>query len=322
MAQPYNFGLIECVGATLAGVSHYDLHTSVEAMIRSADALAPLCRRLGIKVPPPHIYGLGYVHVSTLGVQVINGPEMMEPGTVPCIHSPEQIDSLREPDDYLVCPLVASRLALVEELRRRRPDAGDRIGHDYEGPITTAVLMMGPDFFMLPYDDPKRAHRLLEFITRSSIHYTRVLAKRQGRAVGGEVGNPDDFAGMFPPDLFAEFVAPYWDMLYDGLGATSRSLHSELLREEHMPFLEQLKIATFDPAVDPHLPVETLARSCRVPYGVRIWPATVIEKSADELIAIYRHYASFHTRYISFEMSRLEDEEKIARLLAVARELA
>jgi pyruvate,orthophosphate dikinase len=50
----------------------------------------------------------------------------------------------------------------------------------------------------------------------------------------------DDFAGIFSPAQFAEFVAPYWDLLFDMLEATERHVHSELLRIGHLPFLEKL----------------------------------------------------------------------------------
>jgi len=63
----------------------------------------------------------------------------------------------------------------------------------------------------------------------------------------------DDFAGMFPPAMFNEFVVPYWEETYQGLKATRRSLHSELLRVEHLPYLEQLKIRTSDPSADQYL---------------------------------------------------------------------
>ena len=324
MGQPYQFGFFESVGAELAGVSHYSLHVDVEAMIKAADAMAPLCKRLGVSPRTPHLYGMSYSHVSTLGVKVVNGPGLMEPSTEPCIHSPAEIDALREPEDYLSKGIVPERLAIAARLKARRPDASAHIGHDFEGPVTTAVLMMGPEFFMLVYDDPARAHKLMQFCTTSAIHYARVIRAREGRPVRSkDQGMPDDFAGMLTPPLFREFVMPYWTQIYEGLGepAGKRSLHSELLREEHLPFLEELKINSFDPSVDPFLPADVLARSCRGPYGLRIWPSVLLELSTEQLVEKYRYLASFHTQYIMFHMERPSDEPKIVALLDVAREL-
>jgi hypothetical protein len=291
-------------------------------MIAGAEAVRPLAERLGVDPPRPHLAGLAYLHVSTLGAEVRMAPELMEPQVVPCVREPSDIDGLQEPKNSLATPLVAQRLALAAELKDPCPDASTMIGHDYEGPITTATLLMGQDFFTLPYEDPARAHRLLEFSTRTAIHYTQALCEHQGRELGETVGIPDDFAGIFPPSMFGEFVLPYWDRLYTELGARRRFLHSELLRESHLPLLGDLRISTFDPSVDPYLPAEVLARSCPVSYGLRIWPSQVLEHSADELVAMYRHYAAFGTEYITFGMGRLDEEAKMAALLSVARELA
>lgn len=323
MGQRYSFGIANNILAELAGVRHYDMHVEVDAVIRAADAVAPLAGRLGIEPPRPALYGMSYCHAATLGCPIVNGPGLLEPGCQPCLKSPADIDRLREPKDYLATPLVAQRLALVEELRRRRADASDNIGHDYEGPATTAALMLGPAFFMLPHDDPKRAHRLMEFVTRTAVNYTRVLRARQGHPFGGRPeGICDDFAGIFPPEQFAEFVAPYWEMLYQGLDATERHLHSELLREGHLKHLAGLKIASYDPSVDQFLPADVLKRSCPVPYGLRIWPSQVQSLPTEELVDMYRRYARDGTQFIMFHMHRLQDEPKIVEMLRVARELA
>ena len=322
--QPYSFSISPPVAAALAGVSHYALHVDVDAIIKASDALIPLCKRLGVPVPVPQLYGMSYVHVSTIGVEVVNGPDVMEPSTKPCIRTPKDIDRLHEPEDYLACGIVPERLETVRRLKARRPDASDRIGHDLEGPVTTAELMMGPDFFTLPYDDPARARKLLQFCTTSAINYTRAIRACQGRPVRARTqGMPDDFGGIFPPEIFQEFVVPCWAQIYDGLGEPggTRTLHSELLREGHLGFLEELKIDSFDPSVDPHLPPEVLARACPVPWGLRIWPSVVRDLSADELVEKYRYFASFETQYIMFGMGDLSEEPKIAALLEVAREL-
>ena len=41
-----------------------------------------------------------------------------------------------------------------------------------------------------------------------------------------------------------------------------------------------------------------------------------------ELVDLYRHYASFHTLYITFSLGRLAEMAKVQALLEVARELA
>ena len=219
--------------------------------------------------------------------------------------------------------MVPGRLRLAEQLKQRLPDAMVHIGHDFEGPATTAALMMGQSFFTLPYDDPERAHRLLEFVTRSAVNYAKTIRAHQDRPVtGGRQGMADDFAGMFQPELFVEFVVPYWNRMYEGLEAESRFLHSELLRQPHLAYLRQIALDVYDPSVDQYLTPEILKQSCPCAFTLRMWPAEVRDHSADELTAMYRRRASFGPESISFGLSYLSEEPKVAALLDVARELA
>ena len=323
MGQPFSFGIADTAIAEAGGVSLYDLHTNVDAICRAYEAIVPVAERLGVEPPRPSMAGVAYSHVSTLGCEVKITPEAVEPWVRPCITRPEDIDRLREPEDYLSRGIVPERLRLAEELKRRRPDASTRIGHDYEGPVTTAALMMGQSFFTLPLDDPARAHRLLEFVTRSAVNYAKAIRTHQGRApTGGQQGICDDFAGIFGPDLFAEFALPYWKMMYELLEAESRFMHSELLRAEHLHFLADAGIDVYDPSVDQYLTPEILKQHCPVPFTLRMWPAEVRDHSAEELVEMYRHRASFQPVSITFSLCQLCEEPKIAALLEVARELA
>ena len=321
--QPFDFSFADALLAEAGGVSQAALHTDIGAICRAFDAVRPIAARLGVEPPRPGLAGLAYVHASTLGAAVTFDQDAPEPRIRPCINSAEDIDALEEPGDYVSCPLVSQRLELVQRLRRHRPDARTSIGHDFEGPVTTAVLLMGQGFFLLPYEDPARAHRLLAFCVRSALNYSRALHMSAGEVVSpGPVWLPDDFAGIFPPDRFREFVLPTWNMLYEGLSATSRSLHSELLREEHLPLLTQAHIDAFDPGVDQYLSPEALERCCPAPFSLRIRPAHVRALSARELVKMYRHYASFHPTEITFSLECLADEQKIVALLEEARRLA
>jgi len=321
--QPYQFGFLDSLIAEVGGVSQAALHLDVDAICHAYKAIEPIARRLGVEPPRPGLAGLAYVHVSTLGAEVTISLDANEPYVKPCIRTLEDIDRLCEPDDYLAAELVRHRLDLVDQLKQRRPGASDHIGHDFEGPITTAALLMGQDFFMLPYDDPARAHRLIEFGVRSALNYHKVLAQHQRRPIRTRRGGfPDDFAGMFPPDVFRQFVLPYWRMMLDNLGVAERHVHSELLREEHLPFLAELGVDVFDPSVDQYLSPDVVARCCPVRYFLRIWPSDVERLSADQLVERYRYLASFKPVAVTFQLGRLADEAKIAALLEVARQMA
>lgn len=61
-----------------------------------------------------------------------------------------------------------------------------------------------------------------------------------------------------PPEMWPEFVMPYYRRIYEALGEGPRSMHSELLRPGHLPFLLDLGITGFDPGNDQYLTVEDL----------------------------------------------------------------
>lgn len=320
--QPYGFGFTDALLAEVGGVPLDALHRDVDAICLCYDKVRPVADRLGVPHPRPGLAGFAYPHVSTLGAEIVFPPGS-EPKPMPTIHRPEDIDRLAEPDDYLSCGVVPERLRTLEKLLERRPDAGKGIGHTYEGPTTTAALLMGPGFFTLPYDDPKRAHRLLSFSVKSALNYARAIRKHFGHSdEPGAVGIPDDFAGMFSPSMFADFVAPYLDQMYTGQGATKRYLHSELLRKEHLHFLSKLNVAEFDPSADQYLTPEILREHCPVPFTLKVLAWHVRHKSAEKLQAMYRHWVTFEPTYIHFYLWSLQDEPKIAALLQVARELA
>lgn len=323
MPLPYVFVMMDSLLAEAGGVPLDALHRDARAIVQCYQAIRPLAARLGITPPVPKLAGFGYSHVTTLGAEVVFAPGS-EPNVVPPLRDPTDIDSLKEPGDYLSAGIVPQRLHVWEVLHAHCPDAVPSIGHLYEGPVTTAALLLGEQFFLLPYDDPERAHRLLAFCTDSAIQYARTILARFDLPLpeSGPVGICDDFAGMFTPALFAEFVLPYWERLYRGMRAGRRYLHSELLRPDHLPMLAAVAIDEYDPCSDQYLSPEVLADRCPVPFTLGLQSWHIRDLTAGQLVQLYRRYASHAPAGIDFTMQFLHEEGKITRLLAVARELA
>ena len=319
--QEFSFTFTDYLLAEVGGVPLDALHWDVDAICRAYDRLLPIAQRLGVPAPKPSLAGFAYPHVASLGAEIVFPPDS-EPKPLPVLESPAQIDELCEPEDYLRAELIQDRLHLGRELKRRRPEAWDGIGHSYEGPLTTATLLLGTDFLTLPYDDPARAHKLLDFCVRSALNYFAALCRHWGWSIEpGTVNIPDDFAGMFRPELFQEFVLPYWEKFYQGLKATRRTLHSELLHPGHLPFLGELKIEQFDPSGDQYLTPEILRDQCPARFMLSIHSWLVHDMPIAELQDLYRHLATFEPSAIILEFNSLCDEPKIKALLDVAREL-
>jgi hypothetical protein len=319
--QPFSFGFADSLLAEVGRVPQGLLHTDVEAICVAYEAVKPLAERLGVPAPVPRLAGFCYTHLAALGCEVV-ASEHAEPTVRPLIETTEQIDHLREPDDYLAAPTIRQRLRVCEQLRRRHPESPLSIGHRLEGPITTAAMVMGPAFLMLIYDDPVRAHRLLDFCVQSAINYAHTIGDHFGiRQRPGPVGFPDDLAGMLPPAMFPEFVLPYWERLYQALGATSRSLHSELLRVEHLPLLAEVRMEVYDPCADQYLTPELLAEHCPCRFTGAIHPWQLRDLSAKELEELYGHIANHSPVRIELFMERLSEEAKLHHLLALARQM-
>lgn len=321
MGQNFGFGFGDDLLAEVGEVPQPTLHLDVEAICKAYEAIKPLAERLGVEPPRPRLAGFCYTSLVALGCEIVYS-EYAEPTVLPLVHSPQEIDELKEPEDYLGAEVIQQRIKICEELKRRHPESPGTIGHLLEGPITTAAIIMGPSFFTLPYDDPKRAHKLLEFCTRSAVNYAHSIKEYFGKPIEpGPKYFPDDFGGIFSPDLFKEFVVPYWEKTYQRLGATSRSLHSELLRVDHLPFLKELKMDQYDPGADQYLTPELLSKHCPCKFSGRILSWHIHDLSADQLEKMYKDIAKYKPTSISFSMGKLEEEPKIKRLLKVAREM-
>jgi len=322
MGQKWACGFSDRALAEAAGVPLDALHFDVDAIIAAHEAIKPIAERLGINPPAPHLAGFTYAHIAALGAD-IEFPPGSEPKPRPLIQSVNEIENLREPDDYLSAPLIRRRLEVLEELKKRVHNAVNSIGHIFEGPVTTAALIFGDAFFTLPYDNPKLAHQLLDFATTSALNYAKTISNRLDIPLKrGPLSFPDDFAGIFPPDMFAEFVVPYWNRFFTELyEPTHRSVHSELLRPEHLKFLAELKVDLFDPGMDQYLSPETLQQHCPCAFTAPIHPWDIRDLSEDALEDLYIRYSRCGPEKILFSMDSLSWEPKIARLLKVARRL-
>ncbi|MEN6600862.1 MAG: uroporphyrinogen decarboxylase family protein [Bryobacteraceae bacterium] len=317
--QAFEFGFTDPVIAELAGVPQRDLHFDVDAIIRGYQLAGELAVELGVPAPLPRLAEFTYTHIVALGTQVTFTEYEPKPTTL--LTSPVDIDNLCEPEDYLAASLIQERLKLAEELVRRWPGAPLFIGHLFEGPVTTASLLLGPAFFTLPYDDPSRTHKLMQFSVTSAFGYARAITRRfSGVESAFPQGFPDDFAGIIPPKLFGEFVVPYWEQIFEQLNSTERFVHSELLRVGHLPFLKDLRVDCYDPSADQYLTPGLLKQHCPTRFQLRIQDWDIANQSATELQQMYRRYSTYNPKVISFYLSRLVDVPKVKAVLEVALE--
>ena len=327
--QPYTYYVLYTVVAEACGLDLRDVFLEPEKVAEAYRRLPEvwserLWAAVGERFAVPVLQSTSYDHLSTLGVQV-DWPRGGEPKPRALLRGPEDVEKLANPARFLECGLPAERRRLWERLVAAWGEGLSPIppGYGAEGPVTSAVLLAGQDFLTWPYDCPEAAHRLLEFCTRSAHAFQREYFAELGTEFPVKVSWIfDDFAGMFPPALFREFVLPYWNLWYELAGCERRCVHTELLRPEHLPLLAEAKVDHFDPGVDQYLTPRDVVEKCPCAFQLRIPAWHVRGRPVEQVVAEYRKLAEYEPVRIEFGMYGLEEEENFLGLLEVARERA
>jgi len=270
--------------------------------------------------------GIGADTPAYLGVAVL-GAELVFPEDDPPmvrghpLRRVEDIDRLKIPDRYYETEIAAPYLRIYEYIRSQ---VGDRVhlGVGIEGPVTSAKLLRGQDFFLDLYDHPEAAHRLLDIVTESIIRFTRENRRIRGLSEeSGGTGIADDFSGLISPEMYAEFVAPYHRRIYDAFGEAPRSLHSELLRREHLRYLAELGVTHFDPGQDQYLTVRDIVESTDVPFTANVYTVRDMQQGTPESVAaVYRRAVEEGASSVMVELCRNTPPDNIRAFIEVAKE--
>jgi hypothetical protein len=168
----------------------------------------------------------------------------------PCIQDLADIDRLRKPD------LRAGKLGAVLDQTREYAEFADarlpiRI-MDFQSPFTTVEQMLGSErFFLMPYDEPRRLHTLMDVVTDFAIDFFREQRRLAGPAACAGIWPPiwfppaagiqmsDDNLVNVSPEVYEEFVVPYNNRVAAAFGGLF--LHSCTIRPEHVPVLHKLR---------------------------------------------------------------------------------
>jgi hypothetical protein len=245
----------------------------------------------------PH---LSYGHLGCLGAP-LEFPEDSEPWVGPVYADLESgIQGLERPVDFASHPLFRRYLRTYEALRRAFPGEMRRLGGlGCEGPITTAVLLRGLDFFVDALERPEPARRFLELVTDSIVSFVRAVRRVDALPPVDPAGSglADDFASFLPPASWPELVLPAWERYYRGLTTGKRTIHIEGMDRRHLPFLSAAGIVHLEPCVSPRLEVHDLV-AAGVPFRwllpsfelrnlrdqeIELWVGSAIRDGATEL---------------------------------------
>lgn len=241
----------EYVGTKL-GPYYTEAGVAVDTQVRAREVFN---RLYGVDIGEPGVPVPAYVGVAALGADMVlpddHPPMVANQGHI--LADRQAVLALRP-----ATPESSTWLGRYLEMRDEMTHILGKmppLGAGQEGPITSAVLLRGDQFFIDVLDEPEVAHHLLGVVTQTYISFVRHVRRLNGQEETGAAGIADDMAGMLPPALWPEFVLPYWERIYQELGPGRRSVHTELLRPGHLHFLTELGMDAYDPGNDQYLEV-------------------------------------------------------------------
>ncbi len=223
---------------------------------QTSDKIAELPERWSFFVENQNIYDAAY-----FGAEVL-----FKPGQVPCSEPFMTIDDV---DDFLARdfsqplenPWIRNRLAFWKEIEKAAKEfsylgrRGDIVPFNcfFDGPVTVATNLFGEDIFLLLGEDPEKAGRLFEHITRACIVRNRALADLAGgwkKSFWGDLA--DDSIQLIGTAMYEEYVLPVHELWYSEMSDTTpasrkRNIHLCGDATRHFPLIaEKLGVVGFD----------------------------------------------------------------------------
>jgi hypothetical protein len=275
--------------ATLAGVRFDRIFSDAGAIIEAFTVGEPKARTLfgpDVRYDGPGWAGISYGHVNCLG-STLRFPEGSEVAHTPIYGSlPEGIEALQRQVDWGSAGLMPSYLHLWDALKRAFPDrAISFAGFGLEGPITTGWELRGHGFFLDLYDDPALCRTFLSLVTESIIDYAAFVRSLNGqpRCSDAGIGLVDDVSAMLRPALWPDMVVPFHEQYFAAQTMGQRSAHIEDLIPDHLHFLDDVGLDSFDPSVSPRLKPSDIGDRCRVPFWWRLNSMQVRDLSQEQI---------------------------------------
>jgi uroporphyrinogen-III decarboxylase len=318
---PWSVGIPPEVTTEYVGVKLGEYYRNPEVMLKTQLQAREIFYRL---------YGLpkggvgptysSYVEASQLGVEVTFPEDNVPMVEKPVMREARDVYRLKILDPYRE-GLMAKAIRTYEYMKRQ-VDENIPVGlGGTEGPITTAVMVRGQDFFVDIFLHPKEMHKLLELVTEASLLIRRTIEKVTGRKIRS-TGIADDFSGMLSPEQYEEFAFPYQKRIYQEFGIEGRRLHSELLRREHLKFLPKLGVTHYDPGCDQYLEVRDLVEEIpQIPFSFNLKTSQDMMQGTPESIrAKYVQAVEEGAPEMYTEICRGTPRENVQAFIEVARE--
>ncbi|GAH48382.1 unnamed protein product, partial [marine sediment metagenome] len=221
-----------------------------------------------------------------MGAKIIF-PEDSEPAPKPLYSNiKEGINALRKKINFEDNPLLQHYQKMCNHLQKEFPEEKVNFsGFGHEGPITSAVLLRGQNFFLDIYDYPELTKEFLNLLTSSIIEFVYFSRKLNDQPEINTKGSGlcDDFSSLILPSLWPEFVVPYWEKYYRGITTGSRTIHVENLSPEHLKYLEEIGIVFYDPSLSTNLTPIIIRKRINIPFMWRLHSFQIPSMSQEDI---------------------------------------
>jgi len=148
-----------------------DFKKSLEGQLRARDRIKEI---YGLDVPVG-LPGFSYHHISALGCEIVFPPNSDPAVKAPIFQSLEETEDFPEPD-FLSSGTCPHFVRMCEYFASRLPETVIRPVLGAEGPITTAALLRGQDFFAEVMLYPDRVKDYMRRVSDSIAAFHRAVA--------------------------------------------------------------------------------------------------------------------------------------------------
>lgn len=309
-------------------IKEFNLHPKacIEVYRKGRPRIRELCGEdvglPGVSTPP-----ISYGHPNGLGSELTfpEGGEVAHEHIYASLR--EGIRALKEPVDFARAGMAPFYLDFRRELQEAFPDEPVGFGYGLEGPITTAYELRGEGFFFDLMDEPMLTREFFGLLTESILDFHKFRSKVLDQPViNPESGGMcDDISSMVPPNMFSEYVLPYWEQYYRGVTSGIRRAHVEDLRPDQLKYLEDIGLSSYDPSISPKINPEIIAERCRVPFGWRLgsfhYPYMTCSDIRDFVFKAVGDGASYIFTYVSSTMTNAKTIEKVHAFIRAAEDV-
>jgi hypothetical protein len=250
----------------------------------------------------PYPYPLSYAHLICLGAEY-SFPEGGEPNIKPLYSNiDEAIDALKAKKgmNFHRQPIIQHYIKCIDVLRHELPEVNIPFCGPYsQGPFTSAMLLRGQDFIFDMVDEPDKAKEFLTLLTDSIIEYRHFISCMNGlppldpdsssiwinppREPIGPV-LMDDFAALASPDMWPDFVIPFWNRLFEGITTgTHRFVHCEDMYPQQLKYLKDAKVTYYQPSVSKKLTIKSIKTNTDIFFDWLLYSFYIVDMSDNEI---------------------------------------